>query len=343
MLSSAAEAYFYSGAETLTAFRRNRSEWARIGLRPRVLRDVSKVSMRSQIMGSSLSMPVFIAPAAAARLGHPEGERCLARGAARMDIAHCVCTYSSVAIPEVVECFRSDPHRRGGALFFQLYVPKEKKGAEALILQAKELGFTALVVTVDSAVIGKRDDDDRFKALQQLQQRPEPVDIASSRAQGALLPPVPGQEPQPLRGAHCSSFVWDDLAWIRQLWGKQPIILKGIQTAEDALKATRHPVDGIYLSNHGGRQLDYAPTSIRTLLDIRRRCPSILRKLEVYVDGGVYRGTDVVKALCLGARGVGIGRGFVAAMSAFGENGVVKAAQSTLSQAPTPFSALCME
>lgn len=317
-LTPAAAAYFTSGAETKTAFERNRADWGRIGLRPRVLRDVTKTSMRCQIMGSSSSMPIFIAPAAAARLGHEDGENCLARGAARMDIPQCVCTYSSVPLPEVVETFTKDPLRRGGALFFQLYAPKVKKDAEKLIIQAKKLGFTALVVTVDSAVIGKRDDDDRFKALN--------GNIVTPDA--ATLPPLPGQEAETLRGVHCSNLVWDDLAWIRSLWGDRPIMLKGVQTAEDALEATKYPVDGIYLSNHGGRQLDFAPSSIKTLLDIGLRYPEVLRKLEVYVDGGVTRGTDVVKALCLGARGVGIGRPFIYAMSAYGDAGVVKAIQS---------------
>lgn len=302
---------------------RNRYDWTRIGLRQRVLRDVSKVSMRCQIMGSSVSLPIFIAPAAVARLGHEDGEKCLARGAARMDIAQCVCTYSSVPVEEVVECFNTDPHRRGGALFFQLYIPKEKQGAERLIHKARELGFKALIVTVDSPVIGKRDGDERFKALRQYDGDPD-------AAQPLVCPPLPGQEAETLRGAHCSNFTWDDLPWIRKLWGSKPIILKGIQTAEDTLEATRYGVQGIYLSNHGGRQLDYAPSSIKTLLEIRRRCPEVFDKVEVYVDGGVSRGSDVVKALCLGARGVGLGRAFLSGLSAYGDEGVLKTIQSKL-------------
>ncbi|KAH7113948.1 FMN-dependent dehydrogenase, partial [Dactylonectria estremocensis] len=133
---------FNSGAETLSALDRNRSDWMRIGFRPRVLPNIAATPMKCRIMGAESSMPVFIAPAAAARLGHKDGELCLASGAAHMDILQCVCTYSQ-------------------SLFFQLYVPKIKEDAKKLIVGANAAGFKAFVVTVDSAVIGKRDDDDR--------------------------------------------------------------------------------------------------------------------------------------------------------------------------------------
>ncbi|KAI8203720.1 (S)-mandelate dehydrogenase [Colletotrichum sp. SAR 10_86] len=207
---------------------------------------------------------------------------------------------------------------RGGGMVFQLYVPKVKKDAEGLILKAKELGFDALAVTVDAPVIGKRDVDDRFKALLDYE--------AGVVAQDSVThPPFPGEEAETLRGHHCSSFEWSDIPWIRGLWGDRPIILKGIQTWEDALEATKYGVDGIYLSNHGGRQLDHAPSSVRVLRDIRLRCPEVFKLFDIYVDGGVMRGTDVVKALCLGARAVGIGRGFMYALSAYGTEGVLKA------------------
>ncbi|KAH6972196.1 L-lactate dehydrogenase [Ilyonectria sp. MPI-CAGE-AT-0026] len=320
LLSPKAAVYFDSGAETLSARDRNRSDWTRIGFRPRVLRNVATASMKCRIMGSDSSMPVFIAPAAAARLGHKDGELCLASGAAQMDIPQCVCTYSSVSPGDVMEFFQSAPGRRGGALFFQLYMPKVKQDATKLIDMAKKAGFSALVVTVDSPVIGKRDDDDRFKALLDLE-----AGLDEERTGGQLS--LPGNEAETLRGVHCSTLEWDDLPWIRECWGERPIILKGIQTVEDALEATRHGVDGIYLSNHGGRQLDYAPSPVQVLLEIRKKCPEIFYKTDVYVDGGIMRGTDVVKALCLGARAVGIGRGFLYALSAYGAEGVLKAIQ----------------
>ncbi|KAI8220538.1 (S)-mandelate dehydrogenase [Colletotrichum sp. SAR 10_77] len=235
-----------------------------------------------------------------------------------MGIPQCVSTYSSVAPKDLAECFQAEADGRGGGMVFQLYVPKVKKDAEGLILKAKELGFDALAVTVDAPVIGKRDLDDRFKALLDYE--------AGVVAQDSVThPPFPGEEAETLRGHHCSSFEWSDIPWIRGLWGDRPIILKGIQTWEDALEATKYGVDGIYLSNHGGRQLDHAPSSVRVLRDIRLRCPEVFKSFDIYVDGGVMRGTDVVKALCLGAQAVGIGRGFMYALSAYGTEGVLKA------------------
>ncbi|KAJ9144127.1 Cytochrome b2 [Pleurostoma richardsiae] len=321
-LSPMALAYYSTAAETHGAFDHNHRDWRRIGLRPRVLRNVTKVTMRTRIMaskdkGPNSSLPIFISPAAAAGLGHPDGERCLARGAARMDIPQCVCTAASVPPRQIMAAFRADPLRRGGVLFFQLYVPKVKRNAAKLIAMAKAAGFEALIVTVDTPVIGKRDADDRFR---------RPADVPQD---GELLPPLPGDEPGPLRGYHDTTLVWEDLDWIRSLWGAdKPIIVKGIQTVEDALQATRHgAVDAIYLSNHGGRQLDHAPSAVQTLLAIREQHPEILEQTEIYLDGGVRRGTDVVKALCLGARAVGLGRGFLYALSAYGTDGVVRAIQ----------------
>lgn len=339
-LSPRAAAYYHSGAETRYSRDRNRSDWSRVGLRPRVLINVGPTpKMRTNVMGFDSSLPIFIAPAAHARFGHPDGELCLARTAARMDIAQCVSSYASATAPDIAAEFFNDPHKRGGAMFFQLYIPRVKKDAEKLIAVAKKAGYQALVVTVDAPVIGKRDDDDQFQALAAAadggdSENKEGTEGAEG-TQETLLPPLPGQEPGTLRAAHNATFEWSDLPWIRQCWGADhPILLKGIQTAEDALLATqqigpdgKRLVDGIYLSNHGGRQLDYAPTSLQTLLDIRRRAPQVYDQLPVYVDGGIRRGTDVVKALCLGARAVGLGRGFLYALSAYGTEGALRAVQ----------------
>ncbi|KAH9240914.1 hypothetical protein K456DRAFT_1744713 [Colletotrichum gloeosporioides 23] len=299
-LTPKAKAYYTSGTESHTSLLRNQSDWSLVSFRPRVLRNVSKVSMNCRIMGLQSSLPIFIAPAAAARLGHVDGEKCLTRGAARMGIPQCVSTYSSVAPKDLTECFQAETAGRGGGMVFQLYVPKVKKDAEGLILKAKELGFDALAVTVDAPVIGKRDVDDRFKALLDYEAGVVPQDSVTH-------PPFPGEEAETLRGHHCSSFEWSDIPWIRGLWGDRPIILKGIQT------------------NHGGTQLDHAPSSVRVPRDSRLRCPEVFKSFDIYVDGGVMRGTDVVKALCLGSRAVGIGRGFMYALSAYGTEGVLKA------------------
>lgn len=272
--------------------------------------------MRRTIMGHESDLPFFIAPAAQARLGHEDGELCLARGAARHNIPYCSSTYTSVAHKDLAQCLKDGGE--GGALLYQLYVPINKPNAKYLVADAVKLGFKALVITVDSAVIGKREEDDRYKAVLD---REAGVVISRSLSTEGDAPIV--------RGSHSSTLDWDDLSWIRQAWANTgPVILKGIQTAEDAAMAAEAGVDGIYLSNHGGRQMDYAPSSLQTLLEIRKFYPDLLEKLEIYLDGAVTRGSDVLKAIALGARAVGIGRPFMYALSGYGTEGVCRAIES---------------
>ncbi|KAL5049372.1 hypothetical protein BDW71DRAFT_217506 [Aspergillus fruticulosus] len=324
-------AYYSSAADSLASLRRNRADWSKITLRPRILRNVSRVSLSRNIMGHRSSLPVFIAPTARAKLGHPDGELCLARAAARHNILYAVSSYASVGHAEIAEGFIKEKTylipagiRSGqGALAFQLYLPHEKeKGGRALIAKAKELGYQALLITVDTPVVGKRESDERLQAE---------LEVSSSGHAGVQIDvprqAEPGGDAPVLRGFHSSTLDWDDIPWIRDAWGTQPLIIKGIQTAEDALRASEAGVDGIYLSNHGGRQLDYAPSSIQTLLEINCFCPEVLKRVEVYLDGGVRRGTDVIKALCLGATGVGLGRPLLYALSGYGTEGVDKALQ----------------
>lgn len=314
-LSRRAWTYFNSAADSLHSLHTNRNDWSKISFRPRVLRNVERVNMQRVVMGHKADHPFFIAPAALAKLGHPEGEICLARGAADKNIVYCASTYSSVAHDQLTPAFKE---KGGGALSFQLYVPRQKEDAKTLIQQAKKLGCTALVVTVDTPVVGKREEDERYKAE---------IEYVENGQVARTSDPEPGGEKPVLRGHHNYTIDWNDITWMQREWGHAtgPFILKGIQTAEDALKAAQRGVDGIYLSNHGGRQLDFAPSSIRTLLEIRKFHPEVLRKLEVYLDGGVRRGTDIIKALALGARGVGLGRPFLYALSAYGTEGVRRA------------------
>ena len=315
VVSRKAWVYFKYGADSLTSCETNRTDWSKVSLRPRILRNVAKVSMRRTVMSHASAFPFFIAPFARARLGHDDGELCLARGAARHNIPYCSSTYSSVSHTDLAHCLESEG--QGGALLFQLYVPIVKRNATKLIAEARRFHYKALVIMVDSAVIGKREEDDRYKAE---------LDYAA----GIEIPrteSVDGEAPI-LRGAHTSTLDWDDLSWIREVWDNAgPVILKGIQTAENALKAAQVGVDGINLSNHGGRQMDHAPSSLRTLLEIRKFYPDVLNRVEVYLDGGITRGTDVIKALCLGAEAVGLGRPFLYALSAYGTEGVGKAIQ----------------
>ena len=312
--------YYSSAAEDLQSHQTNLDDWKRVTFRPRVLRNVQQVNMKRRLLRYDSSLPIFIAPAALARLGHPDGELCLARGASKQNIPYGVSTASSVSAEDLSRCMYDEAG--GGCLWFQLYVKKQQSETRSIIHRAKELGFKALLVTVDTPVVGKREEDDRHKANVALAAGETTVPIIASTT-------VHTDEIMVFRGPYSSTFTWEDLAWIREEWGNAgPICLKGITTAEDAKLACDFGVESILLSNHGGRQLDSAPSSLRTLLEIRRFCPEVLDRCEVLVDGGARRGNDILKALCLGARGVGFGRPFMYALSAYGTEGVTKAIQS---------------
>lgn len=311
--------YYSSSADSTASFEANRRDWGKVVFRPRILRNVAKVDMRRRIMGFESRLPFFVAPAAMAKLGHDDGELCLTRGAARFGIPQVTSQSSSTAHADMAACFEEEKGKgQGGVLFWQLYVPVDKPKARERIEEAKRLGYKALVITVDTAVIGKREEDERYKA--------ELDHIAGIETGRTRF--VAG-DAAVLRGVHSATLEWSDMPWMRDAWGSEngPVVLKGIQTAEDALLAYEAGVDGIYLSNHGGRQLDFAPSSIRTLLEIRKFYPHIVGKMDIYMDGGIRRGTDVVKALCLGATAVGLGRPFLYALSGYGTEGVCKAMQ----------------
>jgi L-lactate dehydrogenase (cytochrome) len=309
-LTGRAWIYYSSAAESMRTYGNNLADWAKVSFRPRVLRDVRKVDMRREILGHRSKLPIFISPCALGRLGHPDGELCLARGAARFDIPYAVSMGSSITPEALFECMREE--NKGGSLVFQLYVKKDFDEVKADVRRARSLGFRALMVTVDTPVVGKREDDDRFKAEQNL---PSLVTASESEA-------TP-------RSPYSSALCWGDLAWIRQEWANTgPLCLKGLATAEDVKRAASLGFTSLYLSNHGGRQLDGAPSGLHTLMEIRRFHPEVLQRCEVLLDGGVRRGTDVLKALALGASAVGIGRPFMYALSTHGTDGVCRALES---------------
>ena len=277
--------------------------------------------MKCKLLGHTSNLPIFIAPVALARLGHPDGELCLARGAAKHNIPYGVSTASSVSPENLSRCMQEEAC--GGCLWFQLYVKKQQSETRSLIRKAKELGFKALLVTVDTPVVGKREEDDRHKAEVALAAGETTVPIIAAPT------PTSPDDIIVFRGPYSSTLTWEDLRWIREEWGNAgPVCLKGITTAEDAKLACDMGVESILLSNHGGRQLDSAPSSLRTLLEIKKFCPEVLDRCEVIIDGGARRAVDIIKALCLGARGVGFGRPFMYALSAYGTEGVIKAIQS---------------
>lgn len=326
VISKRAWTYIHSAADSLGSFNTNKGDWSKVSFRPRVLRDVTRVDMSRMIMGYESNLPFFIAPAAMAKLAHADGELCLARGAAHHNIPYCVSTYSSISHEELAAELKIYGTGRRGCLMFQLYVAHQKEQTLRLIAMARDLNFKALVITVDTPVVGKREEDERFKAE---------LDIEAGSGDSSDLPsasnvhlPTAAERPV-LRGVHSTSLNWDDLPWIREAWGDAgPVLIKGVQSAEDAKRAYDIGLDGIYLSNHGGRQIDDGPSSIRTLLEIRRFCPEILSSgMQIYLDGGCRRGADIIKALALGATAVAMGRPFLYALGAYGTEGVIRAIQ----------------
>jgi L-lactate dehydrogenase (cytochrome) len=320
---------FYSSAATdLNTKARNTSAYIDIGLRPRILTDVQIVDTSTQMLGQNMSLPIFCAPAAMAKMVHPDGEKAIARGCRRVGIPQAISTNASFPITEVFESV-SGPGKYGDSegeipIFFQLYVDKQREKSAKLLKHVEELGVKAIFVTVDAPVPGKREADERVKADESLS-TPMSGAKAKNDAKGGALGRIMG-------GYIDASLSWADIPWLRKCT-KLPIVLKGVQTAMDAKMAMEHGIEGILLSNHGGRSLDTAPAPILLLLELQKSCPEVFDKMEVYVDGGVMRGTDIFKALCLGATSVGIGRGFLFALN-YGQDGVEKYVESK-------FFALC--
>lgn len=282
------------------------------------------VDTRTTMLGHKMSVPIFCSPAAMAKMVHPEGEKGIARGCKAKGIPHCVSTNASFPIGEIFESV-ADKGKYGEEhgelpIFFQLYVDKQRDKSEKLLRHVEDLGVKAIFVTVDAPVPGKREADERVKADESLS-TPMSGAKAKNDAKGGALGRIMGSYID-------ASLSWDDLPWLRQ-HASLPIVLKGVQTAMDAKRAMENGIEGIVLSNHGGRSLDTAPPPILLLLELQKCCPEVFDKMEVYVDGGVMRGTDIFKALCLGAKSVGIGRGFLFALN-YGQEGVEKYVESKI-------------
>ncbi|CAK7215342.1 hypothetical protein SBRCBS47491_002450 [Sporothrix bragantina] len=319
-ISRQAYTYISSAADTLQSHHDNLAQWASVSFVPRVLRNVALANMdtSTSMLGQPCALPFFIAATGLAGLTHPEGERALAAAAASRGIHYSPSTYSSIPHKEVAELHRAAQKQSclPSTLFFQLYVHHDRAKTVQLIRDARAAGYAGLFVTVDTPCVGNRDEDRRLKAEDQLAFGPPPAKTTKV---------VAGSN----SGQLARNMTWDDLPWIRNAWGHdhgRPLALKGIQSAADAkLAADSGLVDAIYLSNHGGRQLHSAPPCLATLLRIRRECPDVLDKCEVFVDGGCLRGGDILKAVCLGAKAVGIGRPLLYALGAYGMAGVVHA------------------
>lgn len=283
-LTAQAWAYYYSASDDLISKDLNSDVYRRILMRPRTFIDVSRCSTATTILGHDVAVPFFVSPAALAGLAHPTGECGIAHACKKFGVLQMISCHASYTPKQIVESAGPDSEQ---ILGWQMSVQTDRTISEEMIRRVSRLPQIKFIcLSVDAPVSGKREHDERYR------------DGASSRSIS-----------KELFVGTASDLRWDTtLPWLRQ-HTSLPIVLKGIQTFEDARLAARLPkVKGIILSNHGGRGLDTASPSIHTLLEIRKYCPEVMSKLEVYVDGGIYRGTDVVKALCLGARAVGLGR-----------------------------------
>ncbi|KAK0361521.1 hypothetical protein LTR91_021957 [Friedmanniomyces endolithicus] len=327
--------YASSSANSGQSFQGNIDDWSRVTFRPRVLRNVEEVEVGTRILGNASRLPFYCSPMGSMGSIHPDGEIEMTKAIVQTGMHGLMSTSSSKTTEQIMETYLTEHERRsstGGTaskLMFQLYLPTDHQRSLELIRRVKKAGcFHSLWLTIDTPVLGKRTADRYQQAQEALDVGLAEEDISPAAeqevaSQGGAPPKVSkdiGGRPPP--GQLSAHTTWEDLAWIRREWGDRPIVLKGIQTADDARLALQHGVQGILLSNHGGRQMHAAPSALMTLLEIRTYAPEVLGKLEVFVDGGLRDGADVLKALCLGATAVGVGRPFLYALAAYGRRGV---------------------
>ncbi len=299
-------AYVAGGAGDEHTLRDELAAWDRFRLRPRVLVDVAQLDLSTTILGRRVTLPVGIAPAALHALAHPDAELATARAAATAGGLNVVSTMASRSLEDVAHAAPD------GARWFQLYVQSDPGLTRELVERASAAGYEALVLTVDLPVLGYRDEvlrhhfDPGVDAYANLERRD--AWRHGSELDGAL-------------DSRLVSLTWDSLAEIRS-WSSLPLVLKGILTAEDARLAVEHGAAGVWVSTHGGRQLDRAPAPADVLDEV---VEAVNGRAEVYLDGGIRRGSEVVIALALGARAVFAARPFLWALACAGQPGVEKA------------------
>ncbi|KAL8774552.1 MAG: hypothetical protein Q9209_000925 [Squamulea sp. 1 TL-2023] len=314
VMKKTAWAYYSSGADDEITMRENHSAYHKIWFRPRVLIDVENIDLSTTMLGTKVDIPFYVTATALGKLGNPEGEVILTRGAKKHNVVQMIPTLASCSFDEIVDAKRGDQTQ-----WLQLYVNKDRAITKRIVQHAEKRGCRGLFITVDAPQLGRREKDMRSK-----------FSDVGSNVQG-----TGGHNVDRSQGAAraISSFIdpalsWKDIPWFLSIT-KMPILLKGVQRVEDVIRAIEAGVHGVVLSNHGGRQLDFARSGIEVLAEVM----PVLRergwenRIEIYVDGGVRRATDIIKALCLGATGVGIGRPFLYAMSAYGLPGVDRAMQ----------------
>ena len=324
--------YIDGGAEDEITLRKNVEAYKKVSFKPRVLRDMANIDTSTSLFGRRLDFPLVLAPTGFTRIAHSEGELAAVRAATRAGIPFTLSTMATRSIEECASVAESDTR-----LWFQIYTWKDRSVVKNLVERADAAGFEAVCLTVDTAVLGRRERDVRrgFTLPPEVGlgtiidgiKNPgwtwdfltaDPIRFANVEG----LTSIDGSKAVDLAEHMKSQFdpglSWSDVEWLRSIW-KGPILIKGIQTVEDALIAVDSGVEAIAISNHGGRQLDGAPAPFDLLPEVAE---AIQNRLEIICDGGVRRGSDIVKAVSLGATAVMAGRPYLYALGACGERGV---------------------
>lgn len=313
-------AYYFSAGDDLLSKQLNNSVYRDILLRPRVFVDCTTCDTSTSFLGNPVGIPLYVSPAAMARLAHPDGEHGIAQAAAKFGAAQIISNNASMTPEQIVE---GAP--KGQVFGWQLYVQTQPEKSISMIkrINAMPEHFKFITLTLDAPCPGKRELDEKSNFDKGLA-------VQAAKPGGEEKRPGGGGVGQQLFWGTAADLTWETtLPWLAANTDL-PIVLKGIQTHEDAYLAAKYApqVKAIILSNHGGRALDTAPPAVHTLLEIRKYCPEVFSKVEVWVDGGIKRGTDIVKALCLGAKGVGIGRAALFGLGAGGQAGVERVFES---------------
>jgi len=326
--------YLDGGAEAETTLRENTRAFSDIQFLPRQAVAFDQCDLRTRVLGHEISLPVMLAPVGYSRLMHPAGEAGAAAAAGSIGTGYILSTISGYALEQVKAA-------TSGPTWYQLYLLGGREAAEGAIERARKCGYSALVITIDTPVAGMRERDPRngmkellgtnpFKKLPYLPELlTHPSWVASFLLDGGVPDlknvVLPGKGPMPLTDVASALsravVTWNDLSWIRQSWNG-PIVVKGVLTADDARRAVDHGAAAIVVSNHGGRQLDGVDATIRALPNI---VTAVNKQIQVLMDGGIRRGSDVVKALCLGAEAVLIGRAYAYGLAVAGRAGVLRA------------------
>lgn len=305
-LSKSARDYYRSGADAEVTLRANVAAFEKYSIWYRVLVDVSQRELATTVLGTKVEMPVLISPTAYHRMAHPDGEAATARAASVVGTLMVVSTLATMSLEDVMAA-------SSGPKWFQLYVHKDRAFTKSLVARAEAAGYRAIVLTVDTPILGRRLRDVRNRFC-----LPEGMMMANLVDAAEDLPKDSSMLAAYVAARHDASLTWKDVDWLASTT-RLPIVLKGIVRQDDAKLAIQHGAAGVLVSNHGARQIDGAPATIDALPGV---VDAVQGRAEVYLDGGVRWGTDVLKALALGARAVLVGRPVLWGLATHGDRGV---------------------